>query len=81
MAEIPMERFLEIALLKAINCPDLDVTGKTDDEIFQEIENTRGYNEPGAHIKADGLIAKVMSESLGYDRVARIFRSMPKWYE
>ena len=81
MTEIPSERILEHTILRAIGAPDLDVTDMTDEEVYDHLSGLSSYDNPRSHIEADKAIAAFLCEDLGYDRVARILRSMPVWYE
>jgi len=75
------DKELEAALLKAINAPKLDVAFMTDDEVREELEHMKGYDEPRAHVNADKVIADFLLNVLHLRNSARILRSIPVWYE
>ena len=69
---------LEERLLEAIGRQTLDITGMSDDDIYDAIE-AKPYDCEIEHIKADNVIAEFLEE-IGETRAAAIFRSMPKWF-
>ena len=79
MAKQADERMVK-RLFEAIGIEEIDIDGKTDDEVYDLLETARGYDTPGAHIKADLLIAEILA-GLGLEKTAQLFRSMPKWFE
>ena len=50
MAKQADERMVK-RLFEAIGIEEIDIDGKTDDEVYDLLETARGYDTPGAHIK------------------------------
>ena len=68
----------EERLPQAIGRPELDITGMSDDDIWEAID-AGPYGYEGEHAEADGIVAEFLAET-GETRAAAIFRSMPKWF-
>ena len=77
---VELDKLLEAELLKAIGAPDLSVHFLTDDETYEVIERSKGYDEESAHINADRAIYEFLLNVLHLRNSARIFHSMPKWF-
>jgi len=69
---------LEERLLEVIGKPALDITGMSDDDIYDAID-AEPYSCDNEHYEADKVIAEFLAE-IGETRAAAIFRSMPKWF-